>query len=230
MQPSRLLFALALLPFIHMTPLQAQDASDPTVHAVTYVDVAQASRASAVKSLRQLAAASRNEPGVVRYEVFQRASPPSQFVIIESWKDQNSYDAHASSAHMKAFRQQIESHLIAPIDERPYVALAVGPNNGAAIPRGSAVAISHVDVIPPKKDDGIAALKALADPTRKDKGNLRYDVYQQKARPNHFTVIEVWQNPSAATGHETAAHTKQFRQVLGSATGALYDQRWYKAL
>jgi quinol monooxygenase YgiN len=131
---------------------------------------------------------------------------------------------------VKASRQQVEPHLIAPIDERPYVALALGPNNGAAIPRGSAVAISHVDVIPPKKDDGIAALKALADPTRKDKGNLRYDVYQQKARPNHFTVIEVWQNPNTATDHETAAHTKQFRQVLGSATGALYDQRWYKAL
>ena len=26
------------------------------------------------------------------------------------------------------------------------------------------------------------------------------------------------------------AHTKDFRKVLGSATGALYDQRWYKAL
>jgi len=92
------------------------------------------------------------------------------------------------------------------------------------------VAISHVDVIPPKKDDGVGALKTLADPTRKDNGNLRFDVYQQKARPNHFTVIEVWRNQKAADVHETGAHTKDFRKVLGSATGALYDQRWYKAL
>jgi hypothetical protein len=30
--------------------------------------------------------------------------------------------------------------------------------------------------------------------------------------------------------HEIDSHTKDFRKVLGSATGALYDQRWYKAL
>ena len=67
-----------------------------------------------------------------------------------------------------------------------------------------------------------STFSALADPTRKDKGNLRYDVYQQKARPNHFTVVEVWTNLKAADEHEIAAHTKQFRRTLGAATGALY--------
>jgi quinol monooxygenase YgiN len=227
---SHLLFALAMLPLASMTAAQAQDASDPTVYGVTYIDVAQANRGSDADNLRQLAVASRKGPGVVRYEAFQRTAPSGQFVIIEIWKDQKSYDAHAASAHVKTFRQQIEAHLVAPIDERPYVALAVGEKDSGAIPAGSLVSISHVDVIPPKKDDGVAALKALADPTRKDKGNLRYDVYQQKTRPNHFTVIEVWQNSKAADEHEIAAHTKQFRQVLGSATGALYDQRWYEPL
>ena len=140
---------------------------------------------------------------MVRYEVFQRGAPANQFAIIEIWKDQQSYDAHAAAAHVKTFRQQIEPHLVAPIDERPYVALAAGPKDSAAIPRGATVAISHVDVVPPKKDDGIAALKALADPTRKDNGNLRFDVYQQKTRPNHFTVIEVWRNQKAVDAHET---------------------------
>jgi hypothetical protein len=27
--------------------------------------------------------------------------------------------------------------------------------------------------------------------------------------------------------HEIEAHTNDFRKVLGSASGALYDQRWY---
>jgi quinol monooxygenase YgiN len=226
----RSLIALALLPLAFMTTAQAQDANDPSVYMVTYVDVTPATRAADAALLRQLAAASRKDAGVVRYEVFQRGVPANQFAIIEVWKDQQSYDAHAASAHVKTFRQQIEPHLIAPIDERPYVGLATGPKDGAAIPAGAAVAISHVDVVPPKKDDGIAALKTLADPTRKDNGNLRFDVYQQKTRPNHFTVIEVWRNPKASEAHETAAHNKDFRKVLGSATGALYDQRWYKAL
>ena len=225
-----LLLAMVLTAIVSEQAARAQDPGDPTVYMVSYIDVAQATRGSDADYLRQLATASRKEPGVVRYEVFQRTAPSSQFVIIEAWKDQQSYDAHAASAHVKTFRQQIEPHLVAPIDERPYVALAVGAKESAAIPAGSFVSISHVDVIPPKKDDGVAALKALADPTRKDKGNLRYDVYQQKTRPNHFTVVEVWVNLKAADEHEIAAHTKQFRRVLGAATGALYDQRWYKAL
>jgi quinol monooxygenase YgiN len=224
-----LLFALAL-PLAAMTTARAEEAVDPTVYVVTYIDVMPATRATDAGLLRQLAAASRKDAGAVRYEVFQRSAPSNQFAMIEIWKDQSSYDAHAAAAHVKTFRQQIEPHLIAPIDERPYVGLAVGPKDGAAIPAAGLVAISHVDVIPPKKDDGIAALKTLADPTRKDKGNLRYDAYQQKARPNHFTVIEVWSNQKAVDDHEIDAHTKDFRKVLSSATGALYDQRWYKVL
>lgn len=226
----RSFFALVLLAFAAAATAHAQDASDPTVYAVTYIDVTPATRNADSALLRQLATASRKDAGVVRYEVFQRGAPSNQFAIIEIWKDQQSYDAHAASAHVKAFRQQIAPHLVAPIDERPYVALAVGPKAGAAIPRGATVAISHVDVIPPKKDDGIAALKALAEPTRKDDGNLRFDAYQQKTRPNHFTVIEVWRNQKAADAHEVGAPNKDFRKVLGSATGALYDQRWYRAL
>ncbi len=225
---ARLLFAVALLPLSSMT--HAQDAGDPTVYMVSYIDVTPSARDSGTTLMRQHAAASRQEAGIVRYEAFQRSAPSNQFAVIEIWKDQQSYDAHAASAHLKTFRQQIEPLLIAPIDERPYVALAVGPRDGVAIPARALIAISHVDVIPPKKDDGIAALKALADPTRKDDGNARFDTYQQKTRPNHFTVIEVWRDQAAADTHEAAAHTKQFRRLLGSATGALYDQRWYTAL
>jgi quinol monooxygenase YgiN len=224
---SRLLLALAVLPLMFTATVQAQD--DPTVYAVTYIDVAPSTQGSGAGFLQQLANASRKDAGVIRYEVFQRNAPANQFAIISIWKDQASYDAHAAAAHVKTFRQQIEPLLVAPIDERPYVGLAVGPKEGA-IPAGGAVSIAHVDVIPPKKDDGIAALKTLSESTRKDPGNLRYDAYQQKTRPNHFTVIEVWQDQAAADKHEGAAHTKAFRNVLGAATGALYDQRWYRAL
>src|SRR5205823_2686305 len=162
----------ALMPLVAMTAAHAEDAPDPTVYVVTYIEVAPATRDADATALRQLMTASRKEAGVIRYEAFQRNAPSNQFTVIEAWKDQQAYDAHAGSAPVKAFRQQIEPHLIAPIDERPYVPLAVGPKDAAAIPARGQVAISHVDVIPPKKDDGIAALKTLADPTRKEKGNL----------------------------------------------------------
>ena len=68
------------------------------------------------------------------------------------------------------------------------------------------------------------------DTARKSAGNARYDVLQQTARTNHFTVVEVWKDQAAADAHELAAHTKAYRGEVGPMLGALYDQRWYKAL
>ena len=96
--------------------------------------------------------------------------------------------------------------------------------------RGAGVyAVTHVDIIPPKKDDGIAALQQLAGPSRQDAGNLRYEVWQQNSRPNHFTLVEIWKDHGALEGHEVAAHTRKFRDLLLPMSGSLYDQRLYQA-
>jgi autoinducer 2-degrading protein len=73
-------------------------------------------------------------------------------------------------------------------------------------------------------------LAALAERSRKEPGNLRFDVVHQKARTNHFTVIEVWKDQKANDTHELATHTREFRDLLTPITGALYDQRWYRAM
>ena len=84
--------------------------------------------------------------------------------------------------------------------------------------------------IPPKKDDGIAALKTLAEPSRKDAGNARYEVWQQNSRPNHFTLIETWKDEKALQAHWTAPHMKSFRDQLLPMSGSLYDERLYKLI
>ena len=90
--------------------------------------------------------------------------------------------------------------------------------------------MTHVDVIPPRKDDGVAAVKQLADDSRKGDGNLRFEVVQQTNRPNHFTVVEIWKDAKAIDVHSMAATTRLFRDKLAPATGALYDERMYKAV
>jgi quinol monooxygenase YgiN len=55
-------------------------------------------------------------------------------------------------------------------------------------------------------------------------------VFQQKSRPNHFTVVEAWGNRKALADHVTAAHTRAFRQQLLPMAGALYDERLYVIL
>jgi quinol monooxygenase YgiN len=43
-------------------------------------------------------------------------------------------------------------------------------------------------------------------------------------------VVEIWRNQRTYDGHIIAAHTKKFRDQLTPMTGALYDERLYRAL
>lgn len=98
-------------------------------------------------------------------------------------------------------------------------------------PEGSVVyVITHVDVIPPRKDDGLAALRQLADDSRAAAGNLRFEIVQQTNRPNHFTVIEIWRDTKAVEAHSMADATRRFRDTLGPMSGALYDERLFEVL
>jgi quinol monooxygenase YgiN len=73
-------------------------------------------------------------------------------------------------------------------------------------------------------------LKRLAEASRQDEGNVRFDVLQHMMRANHFTVIETWQNQKAFDAHVAAAHTKQYRDELQPMTGSPLDERVYKAI
>jgi len=218
---------MALLPLAMAPQTEAQDGADPTRYAVSYVEVAPAMKDTTSALLRQLAEASRKDPGAMRFEVLQRTVPTNQFMILEVWKDQQALDAHGAAAHTKQFRDKIAPMLIAPIDDRILLAIRAAPAQSAP---GAIYVVSHVDVGPPSRDKINAAFNALAGPTRKDAGNLRFDVLQQTNRTNHFTVVEAWRDQASDDAHELAAHTKQFRDALAPLTGALYDQRWYTGL
>ena len=71
-------------------------------------------------------------------------------------------------------------------------------------------------------------LRKLAEASRKEEGNVRFDVLQHAMRANHFTVIEEWQSAKAADTHADTAHTKEYRNKLGPIAGGPLDERLYK--
>ena len=83
---------------------------------------------------------------------------------------------------------------------------------------------------PPSREQTEALLRSLADESRKEEANLRYDIFQQTSRPNHFTMIAAWNDVRAYEAHEARPHTRQFREALAPMLGALYDERFYKAV
>jgi quinol monooxygenase YgiN len=90
--------------------------------------------------------------------------------------------------------------------------------------------LTHVDVFPAGKDQTIDLLKQLAEASRKEAGNLRFDVLQQEGRANHLPLIEAWRDPPAQHAHAMAEHTRAFRAKLLPLQGALYDERLYMKL
>src|SRR5215510_13450596 len=168
---THLMLAMTIMPLALAPQASAQE--DSTSHMITYIEVTPAAK--------ELAAASKQDAGLMRFEVLERTAPSNQFVIVEAWKDEAALNAHAGTAHAKQFRDKMQPHLMAPIDDRLSIVTTASP---IAAARAGLYVVTHVDVAPPNRDKIIVALKALSEPTRKDKGSVRYDVLQQKNRTN----------------------------------------------
>src|SRR5260370_27003785 len=108
--------------------------------------------------------------------------------------------------------------LIAPVDARLCIGTDVAPPQSAA--GGALYTITHVDVGPPNREAGIALLKTVAGPSRKENGNLAFDVLQQSARTNPFEVVEIWKDQNAEDAHAICAATNAFRAKVPALLGA----------
>jgi quinol monooxygenase YgiN len=209
--------------------VQFAHAEGGAVYLATYVDVMPNAAASGSTLLTHYRDASRKEDGNLRFDVLQEIARPTRFAIVEAWKDKAALDAHTKAAATAEFRDRLKAIQNAPYDERVTSALYVGRGESGNS-TGAVYAVTHVDVIPPGKDDCMAALQAMSIATAKEPGNISYEVLQQGNRPNHFTVVEAWSSREALDAHAMAAHTRAFREKLAPIGGALYDERFYKAL
>src|SRR2546425_8577753 len=90
--------------------------------------------------------------------------------------------------------------------------------------------VTYVDVYPNFAADAAKLLQQFASDSRKDSGNVRFEVMRDIARQNHFAVVEVWQNQKAFDAHSALAHTKAFREKIQPNLGSPFDERLYNVL
>jgi quinol monooxygenase YgiN len=204
-------------------------AQSGAVYAVIYVEVMPNAINSGTALLRHYRDASRKEDGNLRSDALQEIARPNRFAIVEIWKDKAVSEAHDKAASSAELAEKLKTIGNAPFDRRLANGLYVGSSDGASQSKAVYV-LTHVDVIPQNKDGCMALLNAMSIDTLKDPGNINYMVLQQADRSNHFAVFEVWANRKALDGHAEAAHTRAFREKLSPMAGALYDERFYKAL
>jgi autoinducer 2-degrading protein len=207
---------------------QPDAATDPTFHAVSYVETRSSSTKAAIDALHRYRDASRTRDGFIRIELFEQIGRPGHLVVLEVWRDQKAFDARDPSAQ-KQLLDALEPIRVSGYDERPYKTLSTA--RGPATPDRDAVyVISHVDVAPTSPIKAPELLRAQAEASRKEPGNLRFDVVQHTMRGNHFTVVEGWRNQQALDAHVAAAHTRHYRDTIQPGTGSPLDERVFKAI
>jgi len=203
-------------------PAQAQNAA---LYTVTYVEVGPVLTKVGALALHTYREAARKDAASL--EVLQRLDRPNQFVILGAWADQKAFEAHMAGDATKKLNEKLATMLASPIDTRQHNGLSVAP---AKAGKNAIFAVTHVDVVPPEKDNAANALEQLADGSRRHAGNLQFDVWRQANRSNHFTVVESWANRGSFDVHGMQKETREFRMKLGPMSGALYDERLYKVL
>jgi quinol monooxygenase YgiN len=218
-----------------VTPSRAQSGGDP-VYAATFVDISSNWTLQGAGLLKDYRDKSRKEAGNLEFTIVQETTRPNRFGIVEGWKDQAAFDAHAKGATASQFNFILEAIRNGPphrIMLNPFATAAARP-----APAGALYLLEHIDFM--GGDPAIAAaaqplVKTLAAASQKEAGALRYDIYQlQKPRVNHYEVVAIWNDAAAFDAHETATYTRQFRATttmpgtVGRAN--LYDQRLYKVV
>jgi quinol monooxygenase YgiN len=84
---------------------------------------------------------------------------------------------------------------------------------------------TYVEVIPNEEVSGAALLKRYRDASRKQDGNLRFEVLQEIARADRFAMLEVWKDKAARENHDKAAGSLSFRERFNAVRSAPCDVR-----
>jgi quinol monooxygenase YgiN len=87
------------------------------------------------------------------------------------------------------------------------------------------VTVIHIDTMPPFTQAAAALLDRFRQDSLQDPGEKQFQVLQQIDRPNHFTLVEAWLDQKSYDAHNSAAHTRHFRDEIQPMLGSPFDER-----
>lgn len=219
-----LLLSAVLIPSVLFGQTPASAPPDTVFYAVAYVETRAPATKAARAALDEYRGASRKQDGLVRVECFEQIGRPGHFAVVETWRDQKAFDARDGAAQ-KQLLGALQPIRVSDYDQRPYKTLSTAPASASTGGRQAVYVVAHVDVS--QNPQVPVMLRRLAEASRQEAGNLRFDVLQHTMRANHFTVIEGWRSQEALDSHAAAAHTRQYRDEVQPMTGSPIDERVY---
>jgi quinol monooxygenase YgiN len=85
--------------------------------------------------------------------------------------------------------------------------------------------ITYIEVMPSSVDTAVGILRRGAAASRKEAGNLRYEILQHAERRGALAILEAWSDPKALAAHDDGAAAKVLRGELNPIRIGYYDQR-----
>lgn len=76
------------------------------------------------------------------------------------------------------------------------------------------VVLVHVSVMPAHRDEFIDVTLENARNTVQEPGSLRFDVLQDLADENRFTLVEVYRNEQGMAAHKETSHYAAWRDAV----------------
>jgi quinol monooxygenase YgiN len=102
-------------------PVKAPTGGRARVWRFTHFEITAARLSEFEMVAKPFVEASRNDPGLIRFDILQESNPrQNQFAIVEGWSSPQAAEAHRISAHAEKFREGLASMLVAPFDDRLY--------------------------------------------------------------------------------------------------------------
>jgi quinol monooxygenase YgiN len=84
--------------------------------------------------------------------------------------------------------------------------------------------VTYFDVAPPTAVQAATLARQYAEASRKENGNVGFEMLAELGRPNRLAILEAWRDKTAHEAHGAAASTTAFRDklqpLLISGTGA----------
>jgi quinol monooxygenase YgiN len=106
------------------------------------------------------------------------------------------------------------------------LAAAAAASSRANAATGGGDAVFHVAIFRFDKEhvnEAMAALHTLASSSRKDAGNISYDIYRGIDDDREFYVVEHWASPAALAAHERTEAFVNLGQGLLVKIATLHD-------
>ena len=111
-----------------------------------------------------------------------------------------------------------------------FALLPLATMNTAQAQDGAVYAVSYIDAAPASRAAVASALKQEANASRKDDGNLRYEVLQRTSPSSQFAIVSIWKDQKAYDAHMAAAHTKDFREKMKPQLISAIDDRLHSGM